>query len=240
MWKNEEKIGLTVQQFVESTATKKYDEKLYKEEGWIWECSSGKDTTAETCQLQNGHKKSCSRLRQKTPPNALDLTGGKFGKLTVVKRIGTTAYGRALWLCKCECGNLTEANATSLKRGEIVSCGCLKKQQIKHAREALLTNKSVYGVQIPQLTKKVRKDSGTGYKGIQRRLRNGKEKFEVSIAVKGVRKFIGTFNDLNDAIKARKQAEILYHEPYIKALENNKGKLNLSPEQEQLKAEISL
>lgn len=199
----------------------KHYEKLYKEESRANKYSYGKDAIADVSQFQNGlRKKSSSCMRGKTPPNALDLAGKKFGKLTVIKRTGVTAYGRALWHCKCECGNSTEANATSLKRGEIVSCGCIKEQQIKHAREALLTNKSIDGVQIPQLTKKVRKDSRTGHKGVQRRVRNGKVKFEVSIAVKGVRKYVGTYNDLEDAIKARKQAEGLYHEPYIKALEN--------------------
>lgn len=218
-------IDLTDQQYGELTVIKKHHEKFSKEECWVCKCSCGKYTTADTRQLQNGQKKSCGCLRKKTPSNALDLAGKKFGKLTAIKRAGVTAYGRALWLCECECGNTTEANATSLKRGEIVSCGCLKQQRIKHARAALLTYKSIDGVQIPQLTQKVRKDSGTGYKGIQRRIRNGKEKYEVSISIKGIRKYIGTFNDLNDAIEARKQAEITYHEQYIKALENKIKKL---------------
>ena len=125
---------LTDQQFGELTVIKKHHEKFSEEDSWVCKCSCGKYTTADTRQLQYGRKKSCGCLRRKAPSNALNLAGEKFGKLTVIKRAGVTAYGRALWLCKCECGKMTEANATCLKLGEIVSCGCLKEQQIKHAR----------------------------------------------------------------------------------------------------------
>ena len=42
-----------------------------------------------------------------------DITGQKFGRLTVVKHIGFTEpnkYGRryAIWKCKCDCGNFVE------------------------------------------------------------------------------------------------------------------------------------
>ncbi|MEC5268285.1 hypothetical protein P9G49_04120 [Heyndrickxia coagulans] len=91
-------------------------------------------------------------------------------------------------------------------------------ERIKHAREDLMTNKTIDGVQVPLLTKKVRSDSVSGHKGVHRRVRNGKEKFEVTITVKGKRKYIGTYSKLYDAIKARKDAEKEYFEPYIKAL----------------------
>ena len=33
-----------------------------------------------------------------------DLTGQKFGRLTVVEQAGRTKYGNVLWKCKCDCG----------------------------------------------------------------------------------------------------------------------------------------
>ena len=33
-----------------------------------------------------------------------DLTGLKFGKLTVIKRMPNNQNNKAVWLCKCECG----------------------------------------------------------------------------------------------------------------------------------------
>ncbi|MGC4375942.1 hypothetical protein WD019_03220 [Fictibacillus sp. Mic-4] len=212
------RIDLTGQQFGELTAIKESPERLYNEVAWICKCSCGNETTATRGQLLRGAKKSCGCLRKRTPSNALDLTGRKFGKLTVVERAGKTKNDNALWLCRCECGKTTKANATSLRRGDTTSCGCSKDSQIKNARKTLIEDKSVEGVQVPLLTKKVRSDSKTGHKGVTKRKRRGKDYYEASITVKGKRKYLGTFKDLQDAIAARKQAESEYHEPYIKAL----------------------
>lgn len=35
----------------------------------------------------------------------VDLSGNKYGLLTVIKRVGTR-NGKAEWLCRCDCGNL--------------------------------------------------------------------------------------------------------------------------------------
>lgn len=58
----------------------------------------------------------------------IDLTGLKFGRLTVVGREGKTKYGAACWLCKCECGNNTIVIGDELRKGSTRSCGCLAKE----------------------------------------------------------------------------------------------------------------
>lgn len=56
----------------------------------------------------------------------IDLTGKRFGKLTVVCRIGTDASMKnAIWLCKCDCGGETKTTTTHLRSGHTQSCGCL-------------------------------------------------------------------------------------------------------------------
>lgn len=57
----------------------------------------------------------------------IDLIGQKFNKLTVLER-DLTKTGRAYWICKCDCGNLTSVSGTHLRRGTIKSCGCLTKE----------------------------------------------------------------------------------------------------------------
>ncbi|MGG3706934.1 hypothetical protein [Heyndrickxia coagulans] len=212
-------MDLTGCTFYDLKVKGRHNEKLYNETAWVCECVCGNITYATTSQLLHAKKKSCGCRRKRTPANALDLTNKRFGKLKVVERAGTLENGRALWLCRCDCGNTIVTNATTLRRGEVQSCGkCLVDERVNHAREVLMNDKTVDGVQVPLLTKKVRSDSGTGHKGVHRRVRNGKEKFEVSITVKGKRKYIGTYSKLDDAIKARKDAEKEYFEPYIKAL----------------------
>lgn len=54
----------------------------------------------------------------------IDLTGQRFGRLTVIEREGTM-YGQASWLCSCSCGKQTVVRGHSLRNGDTQSCGCL-------------------------------------------------------------------------------------------------------------------
>ena len=60
-----------------------------------------------------------------------DLTGQKFGKLTVIKRGPNDKKRNSRWYCKCDCGNpnLKLVRSMSLKNGDIKSCGCTKTRQ---------------------------------------------------------------------------------------------------------------
>jgi hypothetical protein len=61
-------------------------------------------------------------------PAALDLSGKRFGHLTVVKRVGSK-NGHSLWECRCDCGNTTDVVAGSLTQGLTRSCGCLDRER---------------------------------------------------------------------------------------------------------------
>lgn len=56
-----------------------------------------------------------------------DLTGQKFGRLTVIKQ-SASQNNRVTWLCECECGNVCTARGYKLKDGSKSSCGCLKRE----------------------------------------------------------------------------------------------------------------
>lgn len=57
-----------------------------------------------------------------------DLTGQRFGYLTVIKKAGKNKSDKILWLCKCDCGKLKIIQGASLKNGRTKSCGCLRKK----------------------------------------------------------------------------------------------------------------
>jgi hypothetical protein len=59
----------------------------------------------------------------------INLTNQRFGKLTVIKRIGTKR-GCALWLCLCDCGKATKIPTNLLRNGNTQSCGCIHSQQL--------------------------------------------------------------------------------------------------------------
>ena len=52
-----------------------------------------------------------------------DLTGQRFGRLTVEKVVGRK-YRKLLWRCLCDCGKYTVVVGSSLTTGNTRSCGC--------------------------------------------------------------------------------------------------------------------
>lgn len=66
-------------------------------------------------------------------PRALDLAGQKFGKLTVIERLGKNDRGHYIWRCRCDCGNYVEAVGYAVKNGSWASCGKCGKRQVERA-----------------------------------------------------------------------------------------------------------
>ena len=54
----------------------------------------------------------------------IDLTGQKFGKLTVLELDVNNPKAGAYWICRCECGNIKIARGSSLRDGTTTHCGC--------------------------------------------------------------------------------------------------------------------
>lgn len=65
-----------------------------------------------------------------SPANFRDYTGKRVGKLTIISRIGSNAYRRALWKALCDCGNTRIIDAVYLnqKSGPVKSCGCANRR----------------------------------------------------------------------------------------------------------------
>lgn len=57
----------------------------------------------------------------------IDLTGQRFGMLTVLPYAGKSKHKHTIWLCKCDCGNEKVIDGQHLKQGNTRSCGCLEK-----------------------------------------------------------------------------------------------------------------
>lgn len=54
----------------------------------------------------------------------LNLKGKRFGKLVVLEETDQRKYGRVVWKCQCDCGNMAYATSTQLISGKRTSCGC--------------------------------------------------------------------------------------------------------------------
>lgn len=61
-----------------------------------------------------------------------DLTGMRFGRLTVLYQSGwyyhTNGKRTAVWHCICDCGNECDKRGSQLTSGDTKSCGCLPKE----------------------------------------------------------------------------------------------------------------
>ena len=67
----------------------------------------------------------------KLPYNQKDLTGQKFGRLTVLRLVPNPSVGprATIWECKCDCGNIRYLEGYDLRSGNTTSCGCYQKEQ---------------------------------------------------------------------------------------------------------------
>ena len=58
-----------------------------------------------------------------------DLTGKRFGRLTVIRRAENDRYGNILWECVCDCGGKKITRVNALMSGKATSCGCVQRKR---------------------------------------------------------------------------------------------------------------
>lgn len=61
----------------------------------------------------------------------IDLTGQRFGKLTVLQYHYRDKENRAVWVCHCDCGNAISVSGKRLRSGNTTSCGCGKAERAR-------------------------------------------------------------------------------------------------------------
>lgn len=73
----------------------------------------------------------------------VDLTGQRFGRLTVVEKSTPDKHGTMRWLCLCDCGTQKVVRGDKLRTGEVMSCGCLQREcRSERAKEIGKQNKT--------------------------------------------------------------------------------------------------
>lgn len=72
-----------------------------------------------------------------------ELTGCRFGKLTVIEESGRK-HKEVVWKCVCDCGKTTNVISSNLRTGHTKSCGCL----VVDATKAANTKHGLYGSRI--------------------------------------------------------------------------------------------
>lgn len=67
---------------------------------------------------------------------AIDITGKKFGRLTVLRRQGRTAHRLVIWECRCDCGVIVGRIGRCLRKGAATSCGCGSIESLRKNRRS--------------------------------------------------------------------------------------------------------
>lgn len=118
---------------------------------WRCKCDCGNEVIAETSKLHSGRIKSCGCYNK--PKNnkvncKSDLTGTRFEKLLVIKRvedrIGVSGRRTPFWECLCDCGNHTFVSSYNLKKGQVKSCGCYRSEWAKQNSSVIKYRNNIY------------------------------------------------------------------------------------------------
>lgn len=150
---------------------------------WVCKCRCGTIKEVSPYNLIRGDSISCGCF------TSYNLIGKCIGMLKV---IGITKEGGISCICQCTCGNVIKCTASDL--GWRRSCGCSDEiEKEKHTKVSIALNGG----------HKVRKDNSSGVNGVHRA--NGKWGAVITFRKKVY--WLGTFEDVRDAISARKEAE---------------------------------
>ena len=187
----------------------------------LWECNCDCGTKgfyANGTKLKSHNTSSCGCLRRKYR----DLTGQKFGLLTVIKKTDKRKHGYVLWECNCDCGAKgIYATSNSLLCGNKISCGCAsaiaRKKNAASNFSEFVKNDFVYGTRVSSMFReRANKNNKVGLKGVSKRKKDGK--FLAVIGFQGNTYFLGSFETKEEAYKARKEAEKILYKDVLELL----------------------
>ena len=121
-----------------------YAQNIKNETAWKCLCDCGNECIKTSHYLVSNKNPNCGCKRKK------DITGQRYGILTVIKPTTERKHGSVVWECKCDCGNICYATTESLRVGDRKSCGCLLEQSRKNLGRYGFTD--LTGQQFGQLT----------------------------------------------------------------------------------------
>lgn len=178
---------------------------------WECRCDCGNTHTATTTELTSGGKTMCDACAQekRTWSKCKIEPGQRFGRLTVLGLDHKGDRGRKYWKCQCDCGGSAVVPQYTLLEGHTISCGCYRNECSRH-------NFKLYdGTSIQQITSPPTKANKTGVRGVS--FCKEKEKYLAQLKIRGQYHFLGYYETIDEAAKARHEAEELYYAPVIDA-----------------------
>ena len=151
-----------------------------------------------------------------------NIAGRQFGYLTAIEQTGEKDRRDYIWRCRCRCGREVKLTATRLLVGNTMSCGCLRRENLN------AVNKYCDGTSIRQsLEERVYSfRARSGYTGVTRK----RDKWKAYINYKGRRYSLGTYDRLEEAVKARAEGKELVRINATELLNDYEEKHKTDPE----------
>lgn len=140
-----------------------------------------------------GIEEVCPAIARNYSDQRLDLTGQRYGQLTVLapaENIGSMTA----WRCRCDCGKETVVMTGHLRNGQTTSCGCKPKGTFVDGTFVELIRSQT-----------IRSNNTSGVTGVE--WVPATNKWKAVIFFKGERHYLGCYGKFEDAVKARKRAE---------------------------------
>lgn len=76
-------------------------------------------------------------------PLTVNLTGQRYGRLTVIERAPNQGR-KVAWNCVCDCGNKTVVQTFDLIFGSTSSCGCYRRERAIQTHSRNQRNRPIY------------------------------------------------------------------------------------------------
>lgn len=93
-----------------------------------------------------------------------NLQRQRFGRLMVLAVGQPSPSGRTRWQCICDCGEAALIQATNLKNGHTVSCGCLRRESTsKRRKKHGFSNERLYNAWL-SMRRRCESESSHAYK----------------------------------------------------------------------------
>jgi len=107
-----------------------------RKSSWLCSCDCGNTIELPASVILTGKKTSCGCVHHSAKHPSKDLTGRRFGHLTVVAR-SSNPKSQNLWLCTCDCGEELQVYSSGLLNGKYTSCGKCKYRHLR-TKEAMI------------------------------------------------------------------------------------------------------
>lgn len=116
---------------------------------WHCRCNCGNEFDVIADNLKARPNMTCNEcaIKRRADKQRIDVSGHKYGRLTILERIPNTRPTRVE--CKCDCGNSYVGDQADIVSGHTQSCGCLQKERASESNTKDWTGViSEYGVEF--------------------------------------------------------------------------------------------